>query len=689
MRGVGMLFLLMSLLLGQILQAQIPIPQQILRRPIPHSPVKQVTTAAAPLVRQPEAMPLLKPLANNVVQVTCSADAQGAGASMCGYVNVPLDRQHPKKGTIGIYFEQYLNSSGGPAVSAILGNFGGPGSTTTGNRGSFLAFFGADLDVHDLLLIDDRGRGLSGTINCPDMQNGTASFDQGVAECAAQLGAAASRYGTGDIAEDTDAVRAALGYELIDYYGGSYGGADVNAYATRFGQHLRSIVLDAPVGKPYLDETRFAIEWYRTHAEVPTVTRQCKRSPLCSVDHPFPQADLEGLVLSLQLKPVTGEAYDANGTLVQVTMDEKALLNYVLDNPTGYFLSTGEVLAAAQSLWRGDTRPLLRLGAEGYFPINPNYGDPTGFSAGAYLATSCVDVEQPYAWSSPIPQRMVQLDDAVSALPFWYFAPFSREAPTGVVFSYGAINGGRGCLNWEKPTPSSPVFPLNPIFPVAPTLVMSGDLDRRVPYAEVSQVAAMFPNNTLVSVAGAGHETVFWGQCPAYLASSFIETLQVPDTTCAKSPETVWPSVGRFPLYARNAQPAQPDSSGLNQIGTQEEKVVSVAVATVVDALQRSIIGFGNGVGLRGGTFHTDYGVTQWTTTLTNCAFSTDVFVNGTINWYGDNSLKADLTVSGPGTAGGSLTVTGGWLVFGGPLGNFSITGTLGGKQVAVVVPEA
>jgi len=627
-------------------------------------------------------------LASNVNQVTCSADAQAAGAFMCGYVNVPFDRQYPEKGTIGIYFEQYLNSSGGTAVSAILGNFGGPGATTTGHRSSFLAIFGANLDVHDLLLVDDRGRGLSATINCPEMQNGTVSFDQGVADCAAQLGTAASRYGTGDIAEDTDAVRAALGYDLVDYYGGSYGGADVNAYATRFGKHLRSIVFDAPVGKPYMDETRFAIEWYRTHAEVPTTSRQCESSPLCSVDHPFHDAELDALVFTLQLSPVTGKAYDANGNLVQVRMDEEALLNYVLDNPTGYFLSTGEVLAAARSLWQGDTRPLLRLGAEGYFPINPNYGDPTIFSAGAYFATSCVDVKQPYEWSSPIPERTEQLADAVSGLPFWYFAPFSRDASTGVVFSYGGINGGRGCLYWEKPTPSSPVFPPYPLFPPAPALVLTGDLDRRVPYAEVSQVAAMFPNSTLVSVAGAGHETVNWGQCPVYLASGFIETLQVPDTTCAKSPETVWPSVGRFPLYAKAARPAQPDSSGLNQIGTQEEKVVSVAVATAVDALQRSIIGSGNGVGLRGGTFNTIYG-SNWTTTLTNCAFATDVIVNGTVIWYADNSLAAELTVSGPGTAGGTLSVTGGWLVFGGPLGNFSITGTLGGKQVAVLVPEA
>jgi hypothetical protein len=116
-----------------------------------------------------------------------------------------------------------------------------------------------------------------------------------------------------------------------------------------------------------------------------------------------------------------------------------------------------------------------------------------------------------------------------------------------------------------------------------------------------------------------------------------------------------------------------------------------VAVATAVDAIQRSIINNnnGNGFGLRGGTFHTDYLPTGWTITLKDCAFAKDLIVNGTIQWYGDNSLDAELTVSGTGTAGGTLSVKGGWLVFGGPLGNFSVTGTLGEKQVAVLVPEA
>ena len=114
---------------------------------------------------------------------------------------------------------------------------------------------------------------------------------------------------------------------------------------------------------------------------------------------------------------------------------------------------------------------------------------------------------------------------------------------------------------------------------------------------------------------------------------------------------------------------------------------MTVAVATATDALQRSIIGFGDGVGLRGGTFHTDYSG-QWTTALTNCAFAKDVTVNGTVSWEYAGSFAADLSVSGPGTAGGTLHVEGTWQAPG-PVGNFKVTGTLGGKQVAVLVPEA
>lgn len=189
-------------------------------------------------------------------------------------------------------------------------------------------------------------------------------------------------------------------------------------------------------------------------------------------------------------------------------------------------------------------------------------------------------------------------------------------------------------------------------------------------------------------VAEAGHETVGWTQCARNLVAQFVENLQPGDTNCASSPETVWPAVGRFPYPVEDARPAEIDSSGNNQIGVGERKTASVAVATAIDALQRSLIsGSGAGVGLRGETFQTVFG-SSIVITLTNCSFSTDLIVNGTLTWAFDNSIVADLTLSGPGTSGGSLHIMGFW-ENPGPVGKFRVTGTLGGKQVAVLVPEA
>ena len=257
---------------------------------------------------------------------------------------------------------------------------------------------------------------------------------------------------------------------------------------------------------------------------------------------------------------------------------------------------------------------------------------------------------------------------------------------------------GQQCLWWQKPTPSSPVTPPQPTYPNVPTLVLDGNMDDAVPLELVTPVAALYPGSTLVPVAGAGHVTVFWTHCAANLASRFIETLQVGDISCTKTPETVWPAVGRFPLLAQDAVPAAIDPTGTNQIGAAERKVVTVAVAAATDAMQRSIIGFGSDHCLRAGTFQTNYNppaFSPWTATLTNCAFAQDVTVNGTVTWGAaaavggpDSSFMADLVLSGPGTAGGTLHVAGTWQAPG-PVGNFTVSGQLGGLTVGVLVPEA
>jgi pimeloyl-ACP methyl ester carboxylesterase len=617
----------------------------------------------------------------NITPVACPEPT----ADLCGYIAVPLDRRHPKRAQFQIYFERYPHTGSGPAQSAILVNLGGPGFGTTGDRDNFQFFFANNLDVHDLLLVDDRGRRLSGAINCPELQHGTAPFAQSEIDCAAQLGDSASRYGTGDIAQDMEALRKALGYELLDYLGASWGGVDATAYATRYGKHVRSLVLDAPVSPPNMAELLRL--HYRTNSDPRMVRLDCLRSLLCSQDQTDPDETFAGLIQMVRENPVEGDGHDSFGNVVHVRIDEDALLNFIVTYPSGPFVNTGEILAAAVALKKGDAVPLLRLGAEGFFTLVGDSGDPTNFSDGAFYATGCMDTIEPFSWSASFSERHEQFEEAVDELPFSYFAPFSKGPATGILFS----RLGKQCLWWEQPTAPSPIVPEDGLFPSVPTLVLDGDLDNRAPFEETNLTAALYPNSNTVIVAGAGHETTTWFQCARNLASQFIETLQPGDTSCANTPEVVWAAVGRFPLLVKDARPADVDPSGNNEIGVEERKTVSVSVATAIDALKRSLLNFlmGTGVGLRGGTFSTVFDNTGTVTvTLTNCAFASDVIVNGTLVWPLDNSIAGDLTVSGPGTAGGILHITGFFLNLG-PVGNFTVTGTLGGKQVAVLVPEA
>jgi pimeloyl-ACP methyl ester carboxylesterase len=404
---------------------------------------------------------------------------------------------------------------------------------------------------------------------------------------------------------------------------------------------------------------------------------------LCAPDHPDPADELAELIRKVRAQPVDGDAFNANGDPLHVRIDERALLDFVV---RGNFTTLNEVLAASVSLDQGDPAPLLRLAAEGFYTVAPgDSGDPTIYSRGAFQATGCSDVGEPWKWSDPIADRMQDYNEYIASLPIDYFSPFTTSVGKDIRFS----QFGMRCFWWQEPTPSTPIAPPNAAYPSAPTLVLSGDIDNIAPTAANQAVAALFPNSTFVEIVNSYHETTDFTQCGATLANTLIETLSPGDTSCASTPEYIWPAVGRFPILAKDARPAVPDTSGANQIGEAERKVVSVAVATAVDALERFNIGSGSGVGLRGGSFTSSgSGSGPTSITLTNCQFSQDIVVNGTIVWNApDGSTTAVLAISGPATAGGNLQVSGYWEGYG-PVGYFQVSGTLGGKNVTVLVPE-
>lgn len=628
-----------------------------------------------------------------VVTDECSRHA--LPGAVCGHVDVPLDRAAPQAGTISIAFELYVHSDPGPATSAILVNFGGPGSSTILGRGAAFYLFGSLFSDHDLLLVDDRGRGYSDVIYCPELQYAVGTLAEQVQACAEVLGANGDRYGTGDIAMDTDAVREALGYELIDYYGVSYGGADVSAYATRFPEHIRSLVLDSPVGDtPARQEEAIAASLY-VKSTLDLIRILCERSASCSAERADPVADFGSLVEHVRADPVSGTGTSWDGSRIRVTVDPESVIEYLM-YPWWMFTNDREIAAAAAALERDDPVPILRLTAEGYYPLegapmpDPLPPPPKEFSYGAAYATFCPDSGWEWNWGASIADRQTQHDAAIAAEPAELFLPF-----TGAEATDSGFIGTPYCILWPDPTGSSPIVSPNAVYPDVPTLVIGGDLDNVVPFQNAEWVADLFPGSELVEFVGAGHGAVFWSSCALELVQGFVATLELGDTSCADTPEFRIPSVGEFPVVASEASAAQPWPGGDNRARVAERRVAAVVGAAVKDAIARADLAYsGPGTvesrGLRGGHLMFEFrGKNGFNVVihLEGVRFAEDVRIDGVVHWPSDPTIvRAELRIAGPRTEGGVLSFeTTRYLI----AKYFRVTGELGGRHVDVRVPQA
>ena len=604
----------------------------------------------------------------------------------CGTVDVPLDRAHPGQGTIPIAYRLYPHTdTSKPALDPIFATEGGPGySITQNNAFAYDEFVFAPLrDRHDLVMIDQRGVGLSNAIDCSPLQHGVASGGEysALSACAAFLGSSADEYGTGDVALDVEAVRKALGVNRFMYYGASYSGVDVQAYAARFPSRLSAVVLDSPTKIVNFDP--FFTPGPAAMARA--VDLVCARSANCSADHRRASDDLAWLAERLRRHPVDGTGFDAVGDAHTLHVTEGFLANRITFNDGGAFVSDAELAAAATSLRRGDAVPLLRLAADVDGPFFGDNGDPSQFSAGASAARVCIDAT--FAWdkSAAIGVRRRQFERARDQLGRNAFAPFSVDAwlsspPDGLQPD--------PCITWPTPEPGTqPAVPSRTRFPDVPALVLSGDLDINVTTAEARDVAALFPRSRFVELTNSGHHTVFsWrSECSAQIIQTFLATLKPGDTSCAKQLNVVFPAVGRFPAAAADARPAEADSSGDHSTKT-DRRVAAVVAATFTDGLRRAYMTGEDGPGLRGGTFDVEFTDTQTNLDLAAARYAGDVTVagHGSVP-FDTNAIDAQLTVNGPGAEDGSLHLTGVWL---NPNATtLHIQGALGGRTVSVSVP--
>jgi pimeloyl-ACP methyl ester carboxylesterase len=626
------------------------------------------------------AAPVASRAVGSLVLHRCASEAP-----WCAALERPLDPRGEVPGTVPVYFEYYPHSGTGPAAGTLVAAEGGPGYPATDSRDSYLALFGSLRTRYDVLIMDYRGTGRSGAIDCKELQNAAQITVDDIGGCGRSLGATAPLYSTALASDDLAAILDALGIARVGLYGNSYGTYFAQVFALRHRDKIRSLVLD---GADLLEGPDSA--WSATYAPAMRAkfNLACARSSACaavggsSLDHIAPALE------RLRAQPFAAAVRYGDGRTLELTANATALA-IVMFAGSPALSSVRETDAAARAFVAGDTQPLLRLMAETLGSVDSR--DPTRnpviFSAGLEQAVTCLDAPQIFDMYLPPGPRRAARDAAIAQrkarMPATY-APFTIDEYRAMPLDYAFIDE---CVEWPSPTgyPPSPLTFPDASYPDVPVLVVSGELDDMTPVADGTAVAAHFPHAHHVVIANSFHVNALphaRSGCAAVLVRRFLDTLAIGDESCAAAV----PPVRLVPRFARAAHEleAAPPAAG-NAAGEAELRIVTAALLTAEDAIARAAEnGAGAGVGLRGGGFTAVAQGAGWRIRLHALHWTEDVAVSGSIETGGrEGPVHASLTLSGP-VAGGPLTLDWHEGVSG---ARAAVHGTLNGKAVAAEAP--
>ena len=584
----------------------------------------------------------------------------------CGSITRALDPAGRVPGTISVGFEFYPHTDPGAPAGTIIAQEGGPGYSTTGSRDGYVRLFTPLRDQRDILLIDKRGTGRSGAIDCRRLQRARAPGAADLRACAYQLGPRAWLYGSDLAADDVAAVLAALQTGRVDYYGDSYGTFFGEVFAQRHPDLLRTVVLDSAY--PVLGGTPY----FQTEIENGPVALElvCARSPVCHAavlaGGPTPTQRFDGLLARLRANPVSGAAPGANGALRSVTASPASL--FLVFYELGYnLLAYRDLDAAARALDAGDALPLLRLVAEAE-DASAGGGPARQFSVGLAHAVMCQDYHALFDFAAPEPERRRQLDRALAAKAArdpGLYAPFTLADAMAAPSDPEALDA---CLAWPAPPPEvTPGFPVarNAHFPAVPVLVLAGELDTVTSPREAKQTTALFPTAWFVVVRNTGHETAVGdggvfvppyggdlARCAGPIVLRFVASGGDPgDTSCALHVRPV----RTVPGFATRWQDVPPGAVSAGDAADPDALSLASATAeTVGDAVARYYVTVSGTVqGLRGGRFRVSANGHGYTLHLDGLRWATDLAVSGEVDWNQESGrIEAQVALSAPGHAG-------------------------------------
>ena len=229
-------------------------------------------------------------------QVTLHDCGEAGERVRCGVLRVPENRKLPDGRRLDLSLMVVAHTGASKPREPLFIIKGGPGETATTDIEDTIALFRAVRAEHDLVLLDQRGTGVTRLRCLTDDHAFMVPRDP--ERCLARLQAQADLrfYTTEHFVEDLDDARAALGYEQISLWGASYGTRVAYVYAKRYASRVRSLVLvaPAPLSLPLLDS--FGDDG---RAVLEALAADCARDHACGKAFPTVLADVRRLRDSL------------------------------------------------------------------------------------------------------------------------------------------------------------------------------------------------------------------------------------------------------------------------------------------------------------------------------------------------------------------------------------------------------
>ncbi|HEX5459726.1 MAG TPA: alpha/beta fold hydrolase [Steroidobacteraceae bacterium] len=430
--------------------------------------------------------------------------------AQCGRLAVPENPAEPHGRRIELHVAVVPAISTRKQPDPLFVLAGGPGMGAASFYASVAPAFERIHRDRDIVLVDQRGTGGSNALDCESSdedlyQSTNAEIVAETQRCLRTLTAHADvRFYTTSLAvQDLDHVRAALGYERINFYGSSYGTIVAQQYLRRFPNRVRSVILDGVVPPQLALGATSALD---AQAALSSIFSRCVQQPACHTRFGDPAAayrqvhdELAGHPVWVDLTdPTSGEPYRLQFTTYHLAMVLR-LASYTAELAALLPLDLHEADAA------GNFTPL----AGQFLLIDRVYGD--AIAEGMNDTVVC---------SEDVPFYRVDIEE--------------RAELARTFLGTSQLDGLQAiCRIWPR-------GPVDPDFHRAlhsdvPALLLSGSNDPVTPPRYAAQASRGFTHSLSVVIPGFGHGQLT-DPCMAGVMARFVRDASVSDldTTCTR-----------------------------------------------------------------------------------------------------------------------------------------------------------